>query len=173
MTRTVLIAAVVVASLLAGAPPVSAKAAISAATIIGPGVPTGLRIAAPATEGLWQTGIGVTGGLDSARAGSVAELGLDPADLGPRYLVLYVFFGDGLVRQYLYPYAPGGPVSFTPPGQALSGLIDDFAMPIISGWHQGPPPLLDYLVERGFPERPADGAALGAVARSHSALTMR
>ncbi len=43
------------------------------------------RIEAPDTEVLWESGMDVAGGLDDARADSVEELGLTPADLGPRY----------------------------------------------------------------------------------------
>jgi len=69
---------------LAVATPAAAKAMIAEAQISGPGLGGGgLRISAPATEGMWESGIDVAGGLDDARAGSIAELGLTAVELGP------------------------------------------------------------------------------------------
>jgi hypothetical protein len=92
----------------------------------------------------------VAGGLDDTRAESVEELGLTSADLGPRYLVTYRFHGsDDLIRQDLYPYAKGGPVTYTPPGQELNVGIN---MPIIAGWYQSSRGFFHYLVDHGLPK---------------------
>jgi hypothetical protein len=127
-----------------------AKASIAEANITGPGLDGGMRIDPPNTEGLWETGIDVVGGLDDARSDSLEELGLTHAGLGPRYLVTYRFeFSDELIRQDLYPYAKSGPVTFTHPDQELTVGVK---MRITAGWYQSPTDLFQYLVDHGLPE---------------------
>jgi hypothetical protein len=138
--------------------PASAKVeSITEANVTGPGLEGGLRIEAPDTEGLWESGIDVAGGLDDARVDSVEELGLTPADLGPSYRVTYRFDGDDdLIRQDLYPYAKGGPVTYTPPGQELTprpGGPAGLKMPMLAGWYQSSLGFFNYLVDHGLPER--------------------
>ncbi|MGH2649643.1 MAG: hypothetical protein ACRDHK_00325, partial [Actinomycetota bacterium] len=71
-------------------------------------------------------------------------------DLGPTYLVTYRFdFSDVLIRQDLYPYAKGGPVTYTPPGHELTVGIN---MPITAGWYQSSLGFFQYLVDQGLPE---------------------
>jgi hypothetical protein len=135
--------------------PASAKVdSITEATITGPGLDGGLRIEAPDTEGLWKSGIDVTGGLDGTRADSVGALGLVPADLGPRYLVTFRFDGgDDLIRQDLYPYAKGGPVTYALPGQELmlGGPARGLKRSMLAGWYQGSLGFFHYLVDHGLP----------------------
>ncbi|MPZ71233.1 MAG: hypothetical protein GEU71_17150 [Actinobacteria bacterium] len=135
--------------------PASAKVDIAEADITGPGLKGGLRIEAADTYGLWDSGIGTQGGLDDTRADSVEELGLTPADLGPRYRVTYRF-GIGRASQHLYPYARGGPVTYTPEGQELGRRRDipDFLrnMPITAGWYRSPLVFFQYLVDHGLPD---------------------
>ncbi|HEV8681229.1 MAG TPA: hypothetical protein VGS09_00425 [Actinomycetota bacterium] len=150
MRARVLFAGLVAISTVVTAGPASAKASVAEANITGPGLGGGLRIEAPDTEGLWESGIDVAGGLDDTRADSVEELGRTPADLGPRYLVTYRFdFSDVLIRQDLYPYAKGGPVTYTPPGQELTAGVN---MPITAGWYQSSLGFFHYLVKHGLPE---------------------
>jgi len=152
-TRTLLgmAGALILGVALAG--PASAKASIAEATISGPGLGGGMTIEAPDTDGLWDSGIDVVGGLDDARADSIAALGLTPAELGPRYVAVYRF-GHGPAPddpiQDLYPYAEGGPVTFTPPGQKLTG---ELGMRIVAGWYQSSLEFFHYLVDHGLPER--------------------
>jgi hypothetical protein len=139
---------------VAMAPPASAKASIAEATISGPGLGRELTIETPDTEGPWESGIDVVGGLDDARADSIAALGLARTELGPRYVALYWFDHrpanpDDVIRQDLYPYAEGGPVTYTPPGQKLTG---DLGMRIVAGWYESPLGYLQYLVDHGLPE---------------------
>jgi hypothetical protein len=142
---------------LAVATPAAAKAMIAEAHISGPGLGGGgLRISAPATEGLWESGIDVAGGLDDARAGSIADLGLTAGELGPRYVVSYRFdVGPSrpaeVVRQELYPYAKGGPVTYTPPGQRLAEG-QPWGGAISAGWYQSSLGFFHYLVDQGLPE---------------------
>jgi hypothetical protein len=149
MRARVLLAVLAAISTVVIAGPASAKASIAKANINGPGLGGGLRIEAPDTEGLWESGIDVAGGLDDTRAESVEELGLTPADLGARYLVTYRFVSDVLIRQDLYPYAKGGPVTYTPPGQEFTAGV---TMSITPGWYQSSLGFFHYLADHGLPE---------------------
>jgi hypothetical protein len=157
MRARVLFAGIVGALLLAVASPAAAKWTIAKAHISGPGLGRGdLRISGPAIEGMWESGIDATGGLDDTRADSAAELGLTAAELGPRYLVTYRIHGGGstaveIVRQELYPYADGGPVTYTPPGQRIAEGMP-WGGAISAGWYQSSPKFFDYLVRQGLPE---------------------
>jgi hypothetical protein len=55
-----------------------------------------------------------------------------------------------IVRQELFAYAKGGPVTYTPPGQRLFG--PPAGMTITAGWYQSTPELFHYLVDQGLPE---------------------
>jgi pyruvate/2-oxoglutarate dehydrogenase complex dihydrolipoamide acyltransferase (E2) component len=175
--RSILVGGIVAAALFAPAAPAAAKGAIAEASISGPGLRGGfsslgggggMQIEDPAADTMWE--------LSGAswmrkREDSVSELGLAPADLGPRYLVTYRYdFGrareDDLIRQYLYPYADGGPVTFTPPGQVLTG---EGMAPIGSGWFQATPGFMDYLVENGLPATNPVAAAAKAAPRNEPA----
>jgi hypothetical protein len=65
---------------------------------------------------------------------------LSTGDLGPRYLVGYVEpCCEHRVHQYLYPYAAGGPVTYTPSGQREDMFqmnMDDFIGSSQTGWHR-------------------------------------
>ena len=162
MRARVLFAGLVAISTVVIARPASAKADIAEANITGPGLGGGIQIEASDTEGLWKSGIDVMGGLDDTRADSFEELGLSPADLGPRYLVTYRFYGDDLIRQELYPYAKDGPVTYTPPGQEVTAGI---SMQITPGWYESSLGFLQYLVDQGMPERnPVASVATGEAA---------
>lgn len=154
MRQQVLVGGLVALSIVVIAGPALAKASIAEAEITGPGLGGRMTIEAPETEGLWESGIDVAGGLDDARAGSVEELGLTSEDLGPRYLVTYRFHGtDDLIRQDLYPYAKGGPVAHISPGQQLTALFGDAGdMPITAGWYQSSLGFFQYLADHGLPE---------------------
>ncbi len=79
------------------------------------------------------------------------------ASLGPRYTVIYTVPGVdprpgeqfGRVRQVLYPYAAGGPVIYTPPGQRGFGQALQEA-----GWLRGSAQLTHTLTQLGVPPRP-------------------
>jgi hypothetical protein len=156
MRARALFAATVGALLLAVATPAAAKVMIAEAHISGPGLGGGgLRISGPATEGMWHSGIDVAGGLDDTRLGTVVELGLTAPELGPKYVVTYRF-DDGstaaeIVRQDLYPYAKGGPVTYTPPGQRIAKGLP-WGGAISAGWYQSLLKFFRYLVGQGLPE---------------------
>jgi len=140
MRARALFAATVGALLLAVAIPAAAKALIAEAHISGPGLGGGgLHISAPATEGMWDSGIDVAGSLDDTRPDSVMELGLTVVELGPRYVVTYRFDAGStaaeIVRQGLHPSAKGGPATYTPPGQRIAEGLQ-WGGAISAGWYQ-------------------------------------
>jgi hypothetical protein len=89
------------------------------------------------------------------------EAGLVPnrpsSDLGARYTVTYVIpraaGGTAKLRQDLYPYAAGGPVTYTPAGQLGFG-----GRGVQAGWWQATPGFRVSLIALGLPDRPALGA---------------
>lgn len=77
------------------------------------------------------------------------EPGRPQGDLGPRYTVSYTMPGpDGVstLRQELYPYADGGALTYTPPGQRFFGTERTRG-----GWFRAYPDLKPMLVEAGLP----------------------
>jgi hypothetical protein len=72
--------------------------------------------------------------------------------LGPRYAITWTFPDpaggkDRKVRQRVWPYAAGGPVTFTPAGQPVLDTTT------AGGWYQGFGGLRAQLVELGLPNR--------------------
>jgi hypothetical protein len=116
---------------------------------------------------MWESGIDVVGGLDDARADSIAELGLTAAELGPRYVVIYRFEPSTpaeVGRQELYTYAKGGPVTCPPSGQWLTLQIAEEGGPITAGWYQSSLGFFHYLADQGLPD-PVAAAAAGRESR--------
>ena len=76
------------------------------------------------------------------------------ADLGPKLTIHWTVPGpDGLddeIVQDLYPYADGGPVTYTPPGQAFFEIERTKG-----GWFRGPERLVATLTSLGLPEQDA------------------
>ena len=96
------------------------------------------------------------------------------ASLGPRYTIFYTVPGVtprpgqqfGQVRQYLYPRAAGGPVTYTPPGQqGFSGA------PLqVTGWLRATPRLTHTLDQLGVRPPPGTRATPQAGSRTPSWL---
>jgi hypothetical protein len=162
MRRLSLLALAVAALTVVGA--ASGKGPI-AATIDGPGTGGGITLG-----GSGEPGSGAPLGNFADHAGffpAVFSQTPDPmlesspsSDLGPRYTVTYDVPGpngreDRLVQD-LYPYATGGPVTFTKPGQSFFGRERTRG-----GWFQAPPALMDTLVEVGLPATAATGSEAG------------
>jgi hypothetical protein len=77
--------------------------------------------------------------------------------LGPRYTIAWKVPGGGgamfRIRQDMYPYARGGAVTFTKPGQPI------FGMSARGGWYRNPE-LKRTLVSLGLPaSAPSDGSS--------------
>jgi hypothetical protein len=80
-----------------------------------------------------------------------AVLKAAPTDrLGPRYTIAWTFPDpnggkDRKVIQHVYPYAAGGPVTFTPAGQPVLDMTTR------GGWYQGFDGFRTQLIELGLP----------------------
>jgi hypothetical protein len=151
-----LFAAAIAALVLAVASPAAAKVGIAEVRISGPGLGAeGLRITGSAMEGMWDSGIDRAGGLDDMRAGSARELGIRATDLGPKYVVTYRLDAGTkraeIVRQELYPYAKGGPVTYAPTGQRIAEGLP-WGVTITAGWRESSSEFFRYLVDQGLPE---------------------
>ena len=77
--------------------------------------------------------------------------------LGPKYTIVYAVPGPEnktyRVMQDLYPYASGGPLVHTAPGQRIFGT-----MQTSGGWFRAQPTLNERLISRGLPAK-APGAS--------------
>jgi hypothetical protein len=152
--RRVSVALLAGAAIVAGALPAQAKVA-GAANISGPGIGGG-GISMRGDDGAGYPPMsGLLAGSD----------GMDQAPtkaLGARYVSRYITSEPASqppVVQYLYPYAEGGPVVYTPPGQEWMAGADGTAP---TGWFRMSQGLLDALIDRGLPQQapqPAEAPA--------------
>jgi hypothetical protein len=146
MARRSIIGAAVVAFLLVLAVPASAKG-IESARFTGPGLPRG---------GLWIHGdhpqLGALGVITDPGLKSAKPFSGEP---GPAYRAVVTFdFAPGEhATVIVYPYAAGGPRTYTPPNQVLSGAYLD------SGWYQSTPELTTFLKNNGLPSHAPTVAA--------------
>jgi hypothetical protein len=155
------LAAVVLAALVV--PAVAAAKEPSQASISGPGFSKTLKIKdlehfsgsklAQLTEesGFFPSAVG--------QSPNPMLLGRPSGKLGPRYTVVWTVPGPpGVtthkVRQHLYPYARGGAVTYTKPGQPI------FDMKTVGGWYRNPL-LKGTLVGIGLPVRAPSGSGGG------------
>ena len=146
MKTRILLAALLGALLVLAPGPAHAKG-VEGVTVTGPGLeqPIDIGIQEAANE-LAQTA-GLYDGLFVSTNGTLAA-SPPPGDLGPRYVADYRLAGgpDGAaeVRQELYPFATGGAVTYTPPGQRPFGSE---ASP--GGWFAAGTALTDLLIAAG------------------------
>lgn len=116
------------------------------ATISGPGLPGGGSITVDG-DGSPRSGWAAFSAL--LDLGAVGMEKPPTRDLGPRYEVVLEMRQprqeEDLVK-HLYPYAEGGALLYTPPGQKL------YDVRIRSGWAAATTRLMDLLVEAGLPE---------------------
>lgn len=140
---TMALGAVVLVALPAGAK------SISYSHFSGPGLPPeGVTIRAR-HEALPDTGLVGPKGVPPS------ELGLSRRDLGPAYSAEYRmdYAPDVPLHQVVYPYAEGGPWTFTPRGQHIGQDHRSFR----GGWYEASPDLLSFLIAHGFPEPTSAG----------------
>jgi hypothetical protein len=128
----------------------------SVARITGPGLTTPLTINGNG-EGGNSTNLGLlvdaSGFFPQAFGQSPNPLLREqPAvpQLGARYTVTYTVPGPttSTLRQELYPYATGGPISYMEPGQAI------WDMKTHGGWYRASSELPGMLVDAGLPKTP-------------------
>jgi hypothetical protein len=136
------------------------------AAALGKG-PSGASIDGPGGGGINFTGDGESGGTPlgdlTQQAGFfAATFGQEPnpmlasrpkGNLGPKYMITYTVPGPNneldKIRQDVYPYAPGGPVTYMEPGQGFFGTERTRG-----GWFQSTSQLKETLVAAGLPARP-------------------
>jgi hypothetical protein len=163
MRQRRVLAMLVLAFLLAAVPTAAQAKGASAATISGggsgglPGGPidlagdgepgsgtdlANLAEAAGVFALLWEDG--QSGALDAAPAATGAR--------GPRYTITWTFpngaGGEDKVRQSVWPYAAGGPVTYMRPGQPV---LDSTTK---GGWYRSADDLRQTLITLGLPDRP-------------------
>jgi hypothetical protein len=169
------LAVAALAALLLLVPTAAHAKGATAATIDGGG-PGGLPGGPITLKGDGEPGSGTDLGMLAEGAGVFAvmfegepgRLDAAPTDrLGPRYTITWTFADDlgkaRQVRQHVYPYAAGGPVTFMPPGQPV------FDTETTGGWYQGFDGLRAQLIDLGLPNRdPLTPAAPAAKAPSPS-----
>jgi hypothetical protein len=137
MSRSLLVTAVLA---LALATPASAKW-VDRATITGPGLD------APIVAG-GEVLFDSSGFYSATFAQSPGHAAPRTKQLGPRYTVTHIVPGPTghPVRQDLYPYAAGGPVTYMKAGQPfVDGLQTQ------GGWYAAPADLKETLVALGLP----------------------
>lgn len=125
------------------------------ATVTGPGLEQPLRLGTQAAASELAQKAGLYEGLFGSTTVTLAT-SAPAGDLGPRYVAEYRLAagpdGSVEVRQELYPFADGGAVTYTPPGQRPFE-----SKPSAGGWFRSGAALTDLLVAAGVP------APVGAV----------
>lgn len=125
----------------------------SEATITGPGLSSPIRFAGD--EGNYSRAFGDLinlGGFFPQTFGqspNPVKRSKPSTALGPRYEVAYVVPGPSTdtLRQQLYPYASGGPVTYMKPGQKFWGT-----QYTLGGWLRAGAGLKSMLVAAGLPQ---------------------
>jgi hypothetical protein len=156
-----LLAVLALAVLLLAVPTAAQAKGATAATIDGggpgglPGGPISLRgdgePGSPTDLGMLAQGTGLYATVFGGDPGAVLQAA--PTDrLGPRYTITWIFPDpaggkDRKLRQRVWPYAAGGPVTFTPAGQPVLDTTSS------GGWYQGFDGLRAQLIELGLPNR--------------------
>jgi hypothetical protein len=150
--RRVAVVGVAALLLMALAAPAFAKGP-SKATIEGDGLASPITLDGNGEPGSQTTLARLaqfSGIFDALGKGPLAER--PDGELGPRFVITWFFPPDSDLLQELYPYAPGGAVTYTEPGQTLYG--HDLG----GGWFRAGPALKDALVEAGIPESPVSSS---------------
>jgi hypothetical protein len=133
------------------------------ASISGPGLAHPMVIGGNGESDSSALGtLATAGGFFAQMYGATASgtLGVRPkTSLGPRYVVTYRVPGGSAepstVRQDLYPYAAGGPVSYMTRGQTFWDT-----QKTVGGWFRGTPSVKQMLVQAGLPAKaPPERAA--------------
>ena len=156
------LAMLVLALLLAAVPTAAQAKGASAATISGggpgglPGGPIDLKGDGEPGSGTDLSNLAEAAGVfallwEDGQPGALTSAPLPPAQRGARYTITWTFpNGDGgedQVRQSVWPYAAGGPLTFMATGQkVLDGTTK-------GGWYRAGDNLRQLLVTLGLPNR--------------------
>jgi hypothetical protein len=177
MPRRVL--AMLVLALLLAAVPTAAQAKGATAANISGGGPGGLPGGPIDVKGDGEPGSGTdlsdlaeAAGMwsllfENGEPGNLASAPLPEASRGPRYTITWTFpNGTGTadkVRQLVWPYAPGGPITYLAHGQRVMETRTE------GGWFRAGDNLRQKLIAAGLPDRPARAAATPAPAPAAAA----
>ena len=133
MIRLTFVAAFVAALLV---PAVASAKGPTAASISGPGFAKKIKVENDGSGGTPGGDLTQQAGFFPAAFGQQPDpmLHRRPAHLGPRYTIVWDVPGGTVfhVRQFIYPYARGGAVTYMKPGQPI------FDMTTHGGWYRDP-----------------------------------
>jgi len=149
------------AAVLAGLalPALAAAKGPTAASISGPGFSKTVKVLNDGSGGTAGGDLAQQAGFFPAAFGQSPDpmLHRRPADLGPRYAIVWKVPGAGpreRLQQDLYPYARGGAVTYMKPGQPI------FDMTTRGGWYRDPQ-LKRTLVGLGLASQAPSASATG------------
>jgi hypothetical protein len=164
MSRRATLVMLALALLLAVVPTAAQAKGASAATISGGG-PGGLPGGPITLKGDGEPGTGTDlsnlaegAGVwallfEDGAPGALSAAPTPAAQRGPRYTITWTFpNGAGTedkVRQFVWPYAAGGPVTYLAPGQKVLDTTT------AGGWYKASDVLRTSLIDLGLPNRPA------------------
>jgi hypothetical protein len=154
--------AMLVLALLLAAVPMAAQAKGASAASISGGGPGGLPGGPIDLAGDGEPGAGTDLSNLAEAAGVFALLFEDgpggelaaasTGERGPRYTITWTFpngaGGEDKVRQSVWPYAAGGPISYMRPGQPVLDATTK------GGWYRSADNLRQTLITLGLPDRP-------------------
>jgi MYXO-CTERM domain-containing protein len=166
MSRRAALAMLALALLLAVVPTAAQAKGASGATISGgggsggglPGGPIDIKGDGEPGSGSDLSTLAEEAGMwavlfEGGPAGGVKDAPTPAAQRGPRYTITWTFpNGAGTedkVRQFVWPYAAGGPVTYLAPGQKVLDTRSE------GGWYQASDVLRRSLIDLGLPNRPA------------------
>jgi hypothetical protein len=164
MSRRAALAMLALALLLAMVPTAAQAKGASAATISGggpgglPGGPIDIKGDGEPGSGSGLSTLAENAGMwallfEDGAPGALAAAPIPAAQRGPRYTITWTFpNGAGTedqVRQLVWPYAAGSPLTYLAPGQKVLDTRTE------GGWYKASDALRTSLIELGLPNRPA------------------
>jgi hypothetical protein len=171
MSRRTALVMLALALLLAVVPTAAQAKGASAATISGggpgglPGGPISMKGDGEPGSGSDLSALAENAGMwallfEGGPPGALTAAPTPTAQRGPRYTITWTFpNGAGTedkVRQLVWPYAAGGPVTYLAPGQKVLDTRTE------GGWYRAPDVLRTSLIDLGLPNRPALTAPAGS-----------
>ena len=163
MRQRRVLAMLVLALLLAAVPTAAQAKGASAATISGggsgglPGGPIDLAGDGEPGSGTDLANLAEAAGVfallwEDGQSGAVDAAPAATGERGPRYTITWTFpngaGGEDKVRQSVWPYAAGGPITYMRPGQPV---LDSTTK---GGWYRSADNLRQTLITLGLPDRP-------------------
>ena len=178
MRQRRVLAMLVLALLLAAVPTAAQAKGASAATISGggsgglPGGPIDLAGDGEPGSGTDLANLAEAAGVfallwEDGQSGAVDAAPAATGERGPRYTITWTFpngaGGEDKVRQSVWPYAAGGPITYMRPGQPV---LDSTTK---GGWYRSADNLRQTLITLGLPDRPPLAAPAPAASATPAA----